>query len=185
MNRCCSALKKATPGAGAQRPGRGPCLARHFPVGLETTEVIDADQVDPLQEGVQAVDPPGEALLLVHLPAVERVAPELPRRAEEIGWNPGLNRRPAALVQEEEVGPGPDVRTVMRREDRDVADELDLLLRASLAKGLHLGLEDVLDELVKTNGRGQLVSPPCQRGGLAASPGPAPTRTRACLPRLP
>src|SRR5208337_1288387 len=131
----------------------------HLPVSLKTAEMIDAYQVHPFQESAQAIDPPRESLLLVSFPAIERVAPELPRLAVVIWRYPGLDGRTAARVQEKEVRPDPDIRTVVSDEDGDVADQVDAFFGSALAQGLHLGLEDVLDELVVADARAELVSP--------------------------
>src|SRR5208283_1963868 len=125
-------------------------------------------QVHPFQESPQAIDPPRESLFLVSFPAIERVAPELSRLAEVIWRYPGLDGRTASLVQEKEVRPGPEIRAVVSDEDRNVANQVDAFFGTFLAKGLHLGLEDVLDELVVADARAELISP---------------TGQCACLPR--
>ena len=134
-NRFWRAWKNAAPGPGTHSPvGRRLRLARDFPVGLEAPEVVDPDHVDLLQQGAQTVDPPGVAFGRVHVPAVERIAPELARGAEVVRRHPRHARRPAALVEEEQVRPRPDVGAVVRDEDRDVADQSDPLFGTCLAQ---------------------------------------------------
>ena len=54
---------------------RGRVAERHFPGGLEATEVIDADDIDLFEQVAEASDPPLKLLVSDGVPVVERVAP--------------------------------------------------------------------------------------------------------------
>src|SRR5207248_1722139 len=62
----------------------GRLVGRHFPVAAETDEMVEADGVEARERLGEALQPPGETGSLQRLPVVERVAPALPRLAEEI-----------------------------------------------------------------------------------------------------
>ena len=114
--------------AGARQPAamlRCGMIARNLPVAGEAAEVVDPEHVDQ-REGVgEAGNPPVEALLLVDVPAVERIAPALTRLAEVVGRDAGHHCRPAASVELEELGAAPHVGAVVGDEDRQVADDRD------------------------------------------------------------
>src|SRR6185436_13765777 len=79
------------------------------PIGLEAAEMIEADEIDLLKRGPQAVDPPGVAGLLVAVPGVERIAPELAGFGKVIGRYAGDVRGSALGIDLEEIGARPNV----------------------------------------------------------------------------
>src|SRR5687767_9680708 len=78
-------------------------VARYFPVGLETAEVIDANDVIELERRTESLDPPRIAVCSHSFPIVDRVAPELASRAEVVGRHASLNDRAAVGAQLEIV----------------------------------------------------------------------------------
>lgn len=97
----------------------------NLPIRFESAEVVDANDVAERKQRAHALYPPVVALLLVHRPGVERVAPELPVAAEVIGRDAGDGARAARGVEVEEFLVRPDVGAVRRHEDRHVADDVD------------------------------------------------------------
>ena len=74
---------------------------------------------------VQALFPPGVAVLAHRFPMIEGVAPKLPRGAEIVGGRPGHDGGPPLCVKEEVVGMGPHVDRVRGHEEGEIADDTD------------------------------------------------------------
>src|SRR5437879_13796592 len=87
--------------------------------------MIDAHQVDQLEQMAEAFDPPLIARGGHGIPLVQRVAPQLTGGAEIVRWYAGRNERKPALVELEQVLVRPHVGAVVRAEDGDVADDGD------------------------------------------------------------
>ena len=120
------ARKRASPGAGTHRPFSAvgsPGL--HLPVGREAPEVVDPDDVCEPEVLAEALDPPAVAVLREDVPAVERVPPELARRAEVVGRHPGDGLGPPVRVHREEAAVRPDVGAAGSDVDRDVPHDPD------------------------------------------------------------
>src|ERR1039458_6661363 len=108
----CDGLEKLDAGAG--RPAAvdgGGFAAGHVPEGLESAEMVDADDVEQSKNGANALDPPAVAVALHLVPTVNRIAPQLAAGAEVIGWHAGLPRRRAVRVEMPEAARPPDVGT--------------------------------------------------------------------------
>ena len=106
--------------------------------------MIKPHEVHQLQRAAQARDPPGETARGMHLPAVERIAPQLAGRAEIIRRHAGDDGGPARLVEVKQLPVRPDVGAVLGDEDRDVADDLEALAPRELAQRLPLTVEQKL-----------------------------------------
>src|SRR5271156_328669 len=104
------------------------------PEGVESTEVIQADDVVEGLGATQAVDPPGEALLLKDIPAIQGIPPTLTGSGEVVGGHAGDADGQEMLVELEDAGIGPHIGAVVVDEDGDVADELDLALGTVVAQ---------------------------------------------------
>ncbi len=104
---------------------RAGSVRRHLPGGVEAAEVVDPDQVDPLQQASETLDPPAEAVSGDHLPVVERIAPELAGGAEIVGRDAGHEARRPVRLELEERPMRPDIHAIVGDEDRDVADQAD------------------------------------------------------------
>ena len=105
-----TARKSSAPGPrppASARRGRVP--RRDRPVRDEAAEVVDAREVDELEDAPEALDPPVVAGRAVHRPVVERVAPALAVRAQRVG------RRAGDLAAREELRPALDVGAACRR----------------------------------------------------------------------
>ena len=91
---------------------RGLGVGGDGPVRGKPAEVVEADVVEQLEGPAQSLYPPAESVGGHDVPAVERVAPELPGRGIGVRWD--ARHRIAA----EEVRPCPDVGAVGRDIDR-------------------------------------------------------------------
>src|SRR5271168_56449 len=76
--------------------------SRNVPRGPEAAEVIEANHIDMIQQGAQPVDAPAISSRTKGIPVVNRIAPQLPLRAEVVGRNSGDEAGAALLVQQEE-----------------------------------------------------------------------------------
>ena len=145
-------LEKAVTGAFHPLPVPGRLLGMgNRIIFIKAAEVVDADDIVKLFAPLHARNPPGIAGLLVVLPVVDGIAPALAvdgesigRAARDIDWSP-------VRVHLEEVGIGPDVRTIFRHIDGDVTDDGNALLVRVLLQGLPLPLELELEELVEAD----------------------------------
>jgi len=104
--------------------------------------MVNADDVHSRQGEAQSLQPPDITGGLVRVPAVERIAPQLPGGREVIGRDARHDRRPAVGVEEEQVGVRPNVGGVHRHENGRVADDAQSLLVGVAAQGVPLAEED-------------------------------------------
>src|SRR5581483_1548763 len=124
--------------AGSRTPAaalRGLPPGRHRPVRDERAEVVDPRHVDELERPPEALRPPAVALDAMRPPVVDRVPPELARRAEVVGrrtrYDLLLEQLPVCAL----VGAaGGDV-------DRQVAEDADAVRLRVRAKPRPLALE--------------------------------------------
>src|SRR5262245_45613717 len=98
---------------------------RDGPVFFKAAEMIEPEDVDCGERMAESFYPPAITALFHHVPAVNRIAPQLARLAEIIRRDARDKRRGAFIIEVEEVAIGPDVSAVVRDEDRGVADDLD------------------------------------------------------------
>jgi hypothetical protein len=119
---------------------------RHFPVGGKAAKMVQPDDVNQVENGAQALQPPGVAILGMHLPAIEGVAPQLPGFRKIIRRNPRHHGRVAFLVDVEQVGTRPDLGAVMGDEDRDISDNRDAFFVGGSAQRPPLAEEQELAE---------------------------------------
>src|SRR5207302_4670235 len=101
---------------------------RDRPVGDETAEVVDAAEVDELEDTPEPLAPPAVAGRAVDGPVVERIPPALAARAERVG------RGTRDLASREQLGPAAQVGALVGDVDRHVADEPDAALRRITAQ---------------------------------------------------
>ena len=128
----------------------------HGPVGLEATEVVDAQDVVELEACTQALDPPGKAILSHACPVVDGVAPVLTGRGELVGRRSGNARGVARGVNAEELGRGPHLHGVARHVDGDVSNDKDAPLVRVRLEELPVAVEEVLRHLVVAHALGAL-----------------------------
>src|SRR5262249_38669201 len=137
-------------------------------------EVVEANAVEAGEVVAQPLHPPGVAALLEHIPAVDRVAPELPGLAEIIRRDAGHDRRPLLFVELEKVRAHPHVGAVDADVDRYVADEIYFfLVRVMLERGPLLEKE-VLEELLLFHLLAAALSPLRERAFFAVAQGRRP-----------
>src|SRR5216683_1187288 len=82
---------------------RSGVASRDLPTSCKPAEVIDAGDVDDLQAGPHALNPPAKTVLQHPLPVVERITPELSSGAEIIRRYAGHDYRPAVSIELELV----------------------------------------------------------------------------------
>ena len=96
--------------------------------------MIEAYDVHVSEQSAQPVNAPAIARPPEAFPIVNRIAPELPLRAEVIGRHAGDEACPALLIQKEELRISPYIARVGRNEERKIADQ-------SHAPGMRMYLE--------------------------------------------
>ncbi len=146
--------------------------------------MVEPEELRQAQVRPEAFDPPVEAVPLEDVPAVERVAPQLPRRAEVVGRNPRDADGVARLVQLEDLGVRPDVGAVGGDVDRDVAEDPDPPLVGCLLDAVPLAEEEELEKDVPGDVVGQLALDVCEGRRLPAAQlfGPLPEGRSAVSP---
>src|SRR5262249_14804847 len=107
-----SPARTLDPGAVDRRFG----ASRHFPGSLEAAEMIDAHQIDLLEQPAESRDPPRMPGVGHRLPVVEGVAPQLTGRAEVVGWYASHDPRLTVFVEFEETLVRPDVGAIVSDE---------------------------------------------------------------------
>src|SRR2546423_10137574 len=127
-----------------------------------------------MQHRADALDPPTKAFGAHALPIVERIAPELARLAEIIGRHTGDDARATIFIQLDVMFVDPDISRIMRDEDGDVADDLDLsLVGITLERG-PLFEEEKLPELARLDLFAQMRARRQQRARVARNHRPLP-----------
>src|SRR5258708_33633703 len=104
---------------------RGRFARRNFPIGGESAEVIDADDVGESQRRAEPRHPPSVSTLADDIPSVQRIAPALAGLAEVIGRDAGHDGRFAVVIELKELAVRPHVGAVAGDIDRDVAENVD------------------------------------------------------------
>src|SRR5262249_38388659 len=99
----------------------------------------------------ESLYPPTVATLLHHVPAVNRIPPQLARLAEIIRRDARDQRRRAFVIEVEEMAVGPDVGAVVRDEDRGVADDLDPMFVGVAGEAEPLLEKEELVELLRAD----------------------------------
>ena len=118
----------------------------NLPDTEESEDMVDAVSVEEFGHILEPAYPP-QASVLDHLvPVVGRESPVLAVRAESIWRCSGLS------VEVEVTGLRPYIATVAVHSDRNVALEDNSVSPCILVDVLHLGVEDVLYEVVETYG---------------------------------
>jgi hypothetical protein len=140
--------------SGALHPNavsRGFRIRVHAPVGGEAAKVVDSEAVEQGCRRTHATNPPGIAGLLHVVPVVDRVAPELTVLAEVVRRNASYAARSALFVQLKLLGRAPDVRTVQRNIDGQIAHNLNAVTVGVGFQPCPLFKEQPLNKLVEAN----------------------------------
>ena len=114
--------------AGPRQPASadgGGLVRRDFPIACKAPEMINPHHIDQLENMADALDPPGKTFGCMGTPAIERVAPALACRAEEVGWHAGDDGGTAVGIELEKFRARPDFGALVGDEDRRIADDLD------------------------------------------------------------
>ncbi len=107
----------------------------HGPVGDEAAEVVDAGEVEELEDALEACRPPRVALPPQRRPVIERVAPELALVGERVRRHAGHGAGLEDLRMRELVG------RALGDVDRDVADQLHPAVGGVGAQGAPFAVE--------------------------------------------
>ena len=87
--------------------------------------MIDPDDIDKGKRTLDALNPPGKSVPFHHVPSIERISPALARRAEIIGRDAGDNGGSKIFIERKKIRMCPNIGTLERREDRNIADDLN------------------------------------------------------------
>ena len=104
---------------------RSRVASRNFPTRSKSAKVIDPRNINHLQSGSHALNPPFETIRQHPLPIEDRISPVLSGLAEIIRRHAGDNDRSAIGIELELIWIGPDIRRIVRHKDRNVADHFN------------------------------------------------------------
>ena len=107
---------------------RGFVFCRNRIVGIKSAEMIHPHHIIQTEAVLHPRKPPGIAVLLMALPAVERIAPQLARSRKRIRRTPGYRLRLAICVKLEQLRMRPAVRAVHGHINRDIPNNLHAML---------------------------------------------------------
>ena len=161
----------------------GGSLARDVPAGLETAEMIDAHEIEALALRGDAPAPPGEAVARHHVPGVVRVAPALAIGTEIIRRHPGHRDRLPLGIEQEQLARRPHVGTVVRHEDRHVAEQAHAMSGRVVPERAPLLREGVLLEAQRRDPRRQRRPLRAPAPPARARAAPAPSWNHGSAPR--
>src|SRR6185312_573470 len=121
----------------------------HFPIRLEPAKVVEPYHIHDIERCPQSLDPPGVAILRDAIPPVNRIAPQLARRAEIIGRNTGHHPRAPIRIEVPKVWPRPNIRAVMCNVNRNIAHHANPVLPAYPFQAVPLAEEFKLHPLLQ------------------------------------
>ena len=124
------------------------CACSDMPGMMETDEVVDPDQVEPVELDAYPSFPPGEVRSLVHPPSIVGVLPELSVPTEAVGWDSGDHRGSTLSIELKELRVGDDVGGFQRHEDRQIPEDPDPTPSGMGAQCIPLSIQHELDERV-------------------------------------
>ena len=112
---------------------RGRITVGNEVVLVKASEMIDPDNVIQLIAVCNSLDPPPVTGLLMIIPAIQRISPQLSRSRESIRRTARHTDRRTVLIQLEKFRMRPCIRAVKGYIDRDISHNLDLFaVRISL-----------------------------------------------------
>ena len=111
-------------------------------VFIHAAEMVDSDSIVQPEALIQAGDPPLVSGLLVVIPLIQGVAPDLTVCGEGIGRTAGDGSGLVVLIQLEQVRMGPHIGRIQRNINGNITDDLD-----ALVIGIILQLQPLLEEL--------------------------------------
>ena len=114
----------------------------------------------------KTADPPVISRVLMTLPPVDRVAPQLACLGKSIRRHAGHHRRKSFLIKFKQFRMAPGVRAVKSDIDRDIADDPDSPAVRIVLQFLPLHMEQVLQEFIKPDLFVQRDSVPVHGGSL-------------------
>jgi hypothetical protein len=124
---------------------------RDSPIFFKAPEMIEPEDVHRGERMAKPLYPPAVAALFHHVPAVNRIAPQLARLAEIIRRDAGDQRRKAFIIEMEQMAVGPDVGAVVSDKDRGVADDPDPMFIGVMGEVEPLLEKEKLVELLRAD----------------------------------
>ena len=121
----------------------------HGPVAFKAPEMVQPHPVIEPSGGREPANPPAVTVLLVPLPAVQGVSPELSVIGKGIRGAACHRCGGQALIQLEQLRIAPHLTGVQGHINGHISQNLDTLLLGVLPQGVPLAVELVLDKLVK------------------------------------
>jgi hypothetical protein len=128
--------------------------------------VIEAHEIDARERLAKALDPPREVFRDQHVPAIERVAPQLSSLAEVVGRDTGDRGGLEVRAELEQLGARPDVGAVVGDVDRHVAQDPNARRVRRRAQRAPLPVEQELPETMRADRRTQAPPSPRERRRL-------------------
>ena len=116
------------------------------PIGLNSAEMVYSHAVKHTEHMLDALLPPGKAVLFHFRPVVDGVAPELTVRGKIVGGNARDDGRVTVLVQKEHFAVCPYVRAIVGHVNGNVTDDGDSLVVCVLFDLRPLVKEGVLNK---------------------------------------
>lgn len=101
--------------------------SRHVPRGGESTKVIQPNRVDVREQGAHPIDAPAKAGSPMGLPVVHRVAPKLSIGAEVVWRYAGYEKWVEVIIEQEQLGVGPNIARIPRNKKGQIANQADAL----------------------------------------------------------
>src|SRR5688572_6238492 len=95
-------------------------------VACKPAKMIETHNINKFQYCAEPLQPPSIACLFVSIPAIKRIAPQLPRRREVVGRDASHNCGQTVFIEEEKLRVRPGIRAIVCNKDRDIANDLDV-----------------------------------------------------------
>ena len=89
--------------------------------------MIQPNRVDVRQQGAHPIDAPAKAGSPMGLPVVHGVAPKLSLGAEVVGRHAGYETWVVVIIEQEQLGVGPNIARIRRNEKGQIANQADAL----------------------------------------------------------
>ena len=116
---------------------------------VEATEMVDPHHIEEIETAAHPRDPPAVARLLMVVPVIDRIAPELAGRRKAVRRTTRDLLRLPLLVELEQLRMLREIHGIARYIDRDIADDGDALFIRVGPQALPLPVKLVLREAVE------------------------------------
>ena len=154
-------------------------LAGNRPVGLQGTEVVDAQHVGQAQLAADAFPPPAETLLLMAAPDEGGGTPQLTRGGKVIRRDTALLSQRPVPIHTEEMGVAPHVAAVVGHVKGHVPNDGDAPASGLAQQVSPLAVQLPLEERLLVNGVGSRAADTGQGVGVVLRQGTGPPPPRS------